>query len=72
MSLDVVFAYKKLLALSWQKVVARFLVDFGNWSLKEILVGSKYRYCGLARSLGNESGGLRARGQREDAVGLKL
>ena len=49
-----------------------FLIDFGNWSLKEILVGSKYRYCGLARSQGNGSGGLRARGQRGGAVGLKL
>ena len=28
--------------------------------------------CGLARSQGNGSGGLRARGQREDAVGLML
>ena len=28
--------------------------------------------CGLARSQGNGGGGLRARGQREDAVGLKL
>ena len=50
----------------------KVFVDFGNWSLKEILVGSKYQYCGLARSQGNGSGGLRARGQREDAVGLKL
>ena len=28
--------------------------------------------CGLARSQGNGSGGLTARGQREDAVRLKL
>ena len=66
MSLDVVFTYKKLLALSWQKVVARFLVDFGNWSLKEILVGSKYRYCGLAKSLARRTGSSEDVGKGEE------
>ena len=75
MSLDVVFTYKKLLAFAWHDcltVVARFLVNFGNWSLKEIIVDSKYRYFGLARSQGNGGGGLRARGQREELWGLVL
>ena len=41
---------------------------FGRWSRREILADSKYRYCGLTRTLG-WNGGLLERGRRKGGDG---
>ena len=41
---------------------------FGRWSRREILADSKYRYCGLTRTLG-WNGGLLERGRRKEGDG---
>ena len=42
----------RLVRHAFEKDAAGFLVAFGGWSRKEILADSKYRYCGLTRTLG--------------------
>ena len=52
---DDVFTYKSYslgAARLWKGRCRLFLDVFGRWSRREILADSKYRYCGLTRTLG--------------------
>ena len=75
MSFDDVFTLKSYslgAASLWKGRRRLFLVVFGSWSRKEILADSKYRYCGLIRTLGAGTEGYWNAGKGKGVMGLVL
>ena len=62
----------RLVRHAFEKDAAGFLVAFRGWSRKEILADSKYRYCGLTRTLGAGTEGCWNVGKGKGVMGLVL